>query len=239
MNSGYMKSLLSPSGRLRAAINLGNPVLAQQGNDGELTGVSVALAHGIAERLNLPLDITCFSHAKQAFEAVAQDAVNIAFLAVDLSRAEQVAFSRPYLKIEGTYIVNRNSAVTHSQELDAPLVTIAASKGSAYGLHLERTLTQARLIEVATMDKAVEALLSRSLDAVAGIRQSLDQLAVQQPQLRVLSDPFMEIRQAICVPKRTEPAIELIDSIIEDMTTSGALAAALKASGQSASILSA
>lgn len=42
---------LAPGGVLRAAINLGNPVLAQQDPDGSLHGVSVALAKALAEEL--------------------------------------------------------------------------------------------------------------------------------------------------------------------------------------------
>ena len=48
---------LAPGGVLRAAINFGNPVLAQKGQDGAPQGVSVALAKALAEELGVPLEM--------------------------------------------------------------------------------------------------------------------------------------------------------------------------------------
>ena len=49
---------LAPTGKLRAAINFGNPVLAAKDpSTGEARGVSVDLAHELARRLGVPLEI--------------------------------------------------------------------------------------------------------------------------------------------------------------------------------------
>ena len=45
-------SAFTPTGRLRAGINLGNPILAgKRADTGEVYGVSVDLARGFAQRL--------------------------------------------------------------------------------------------------------------------------------------------------------------------------------------------
>lgn len=49
---------LAPDGVLRAAINYGNPVLAQMGPDGEPQGASVALAEALAAELGVELQMT-------------------------------------------------------------------------------------------------------------------------------------------------------------------------------------
>src|SRR6478609_519751 len=55
------RAALAPSGRLRAAINYGNTVLAQKNEKtGALTGVSVVLARGLAQRLGVPIEIIEF-----------------------------------------------------------------------------------------------------------------------------------------------------------------------------------
>ncbi len=48
---------LAPTGKLRAAINFGNGVLAQKGPNGEPRGVSAELAAGLAKRLGVPLEL--------------------------------------------------------------------------------------------------------------------------------------------------------------------------------------
>jgi len=58
-------ALLAPTGRLRASINLGNPILAGlDAASGEPRGVSVDLARALAERLGVPLDLVTFPAAR-------------------------------------------------------------------------------------------------------------------------------------------------------------------------------
>ena len=54
---------LAPTGKVRAAINFGNGVLAQRGPNGEPRGVSVELAARLAERLGVPVDYVTFEAA--------------------------------------------------------------------------------------------------------------------------------------------------------------------------------
>ena len=79
---------LAPGGRLRVAINLGNPVLAQRvpGSAG-LQGVSVELARELAGRLRLPIDFLTYDGAGKVVDAVGKGAWDLAFLAIDPVRA--------------------------------------------------------------------------------------------------------------------------------------------------------
>src|SRR6202000_760615 len=56
---------LAPSGALRAAINLGNPVLAQ-GTSVAPTGVTVDIGREIAARLGLGVEFFCFHAARDS-----------------------------------------------------------------------------------------------------------------------------------------------------------------------------
>jgi polar amino acid transport system substrate-binding protein len=55
---------------LRAAINLGNPVLAQ-GDPAHPAGVTVDLARELAGRLGVPVSFVCFDAARRSLEALA------------------------------------------------------------------------------------------------------------------------------------------------------------------------
>jgi hypothetical protein len=60
---------LAPNGVLRAAINLGNPVLAQ-GTRAAPAGVTVDIARELAARLGVLVDLSCFAAARESFEAI-------------------------------------------------------------------------------------------------------------------------------------------------------------------------
>ncbi len=60
---------LAPTGKLRAAINYGNPVLAQKTASGEPGGVSVELARELGKRLGVPVGLVFFDAAGRVFEA--------------------------------------------------------------------------------------------------------------------------------------------------------------------------
>ena len=64
---------LAPEGVLRAAINFGNPVLAQRGEDGQPQGVSVALARALADELAVGLELITFDAAGKVFAALGDD----------------------------------------------------------------------------------------------------------------------------------------------------------------------
>jgi ABC-type amino acid transport substrate-binding protein len=99
---------LAPTGVLRASINLGNPVLAQ-GTPFEPAGVTVDIAREIGSRLGLPVELVCFDAARKSFEAMTSGRADICFLAIEAAREAEVAFTAPYVVIEGVYAVPAES----------------------------------------------------------------------------------------------------------------------------------
>src|SRR6478672_6030965 len=121
---------LAPSGVLRASINLGNPVLAQ-GTPDDPSGVTVDLAREVASRLEVPLELLCFDAARKSFEAMAGGRADLCFLAVDPARATEVAFTAPYVVIEGVYVVPVDSPVRSVADVDRDGVRVGVKHGSA------------------------------------------------------------------------------------------------------------
>ena len=79
-------ALFVPSGRLRVAINLGNPILA--GTDpatGAPTGVSVDLARAFADHLGvgMRLEMLVFDGAAKSVQALYEGSADIGFFAID------------------------------------------------------------------------------------------------------------------------------------------------------------
>lgn len=93
---------LAPTGQLRAAINFGNTALAQKDPaTGEARGVSVDLARELSWRLAVPLDIVPYDAAGKVAADATKNKWDVAFFAVEPQRAEDIAFSAPYVIIEG------------------------------------------------------------------------------------------------------------------------------------------
>ncbi|PHN26491.1 ABC transporter substrate-binding protein [Pseudomonas sp. ICMP 561] len=223
---------LAPDGVLRAAINFGNPVLAQQAADGSPQGVSVQLAKALAEELGVRLEMVTFDAAGKVFAALEQAAWSVAFLAIEPVRAEQIAFSDPYVAIEGTYLVAADSAFREVDDLDRSGLRLAVGKGAAYDLYLSRTLQHAELHRAETSAAAVDLFLKQGLDAAAGVRQPLEKFAAAHSGYRVLEGAFTSIRQAIAVPRQHVAGAEFVQRFIERQKANGFVRQALDATGQ-------
>jgi polar amino acid transport system substrate-binding protein len=227
---------LAPTGKLRVAINFGNPVLAQRGQDGEPRGVSAALARELGKRLNVPIDFVTFEEAGKVAEAASQNRWDIAFLAIDPTRAVAIEFTPPYVLIEGTYLTPASSPLQSVEEVDRNDVRIAVAENSAYDLYLTRTLRHAKLVRGSNSAAAVAAFEQGQVDVLAGVRQPLDTYARSHPGTRVMEGRFMGIQQAMCSPKGRETGAAFLREFIEEMKRSGFVAKALAESGQSATV---
>ncbi len=189
MNLTAIAADLAPTGRLRASINLGNPVLAQ-GTHAEPTGVTVDLAREVAARLDLPLELVTFNAAKDSYNAMAEGRADLCFLAVDPARERDVAFTAPYVVIQGVYAVPAASPIDTSEDVDRTGTTVGVKDGSAYDLFLTRTLQHAEVVRGSDHTTAFE---EHDVDVTAGIRGPLGEYAATHG-LRVLEPHFMEIR---------------------------------------------
>lgn len=223
-----IRAALAPTGRLRAAINYGNVVLAQRGPAGELGGISVDLARELAARLDLPLDLVPFDAAGKVTASAGQDAWDVAFLAVDPVRAGEIDFTSPYVQIEGTYLVREDSPVRAIDEADREGAQIAVGRGSAYDLFLTRAVQRASLVRATTSADAVQLFVDQKLDAAAGVRQPLVLFAKANPGYRVIEGRFMSIDQAMGVPRGRPEALGFLSDYVEEMKASGFVAAALE-----------
>jgi polar amino acid transport system substrate-binding protein len=224
---------LAPDGVLRAAINFGNPVLAQQRDDGSAQGVSVALATALAQELGVDLQLITFDAAGKVFAALENRAWNVAFLAIEPVREQQIAFSEPYVIIEGTYLVPADTPYACVNDLDQPGLTLAVGKGAAYDLFLSRTLKHAQLERADTSAGAVDLFIEKRLDAAAGVRQPLTKVAAGNPAYRVLDDAFTSIRQAMAVPRGHDAGAAFVRDFVERKKAEGFVRTALVESGQS------
>ena len=232
-------TVIAPKGPLRASINLGNPILAHAGAAGGAPGgVSVDLAHELARRLGRALEFLVFETAAQSVQAVREEHADIGFFAVDPQRGEGIAFSAPYLLIEGSYLVRADSPLTDNAEVDRPGTRVVVGQGSAYDLLLTRTLHAATIERAPSSPAVVDHFVAVQADVAAGVRQQLEADAGRLGGLRLLPGRFMLIQQAMGLPSgRGAAAAAWLAEFVEDMKARGVVAAALARHGiQGASV---
>ena len=220
---------LAPAGRLRAAINVANPVLVQTDSSGAPGGVTVDLARELARRLGVALDPVVIDGAGKSFEAVKAANCDIGFLAVEPARSADIDFTAPYVIIEGVYAVRADSALKANADVDRAGVRVAVNKGAAYDLYLTRSLKHAALVRA---ESAFDVFKRDGLDVVAGVKQAVVRLAQANPGVRVLDGRFMEIQQAMCLPKGRDAAARYLRGFVEEMKASGFVAEALRRANQ-------
>lgn len=213
----------TPTGKLRASINLGNPILANRDPiTQQPVGVSIDLANAFAQRLGVEAEFVVFDTAAKSVEAVTLENADIGFFAIDPSRGESITFTAAYVLIEGSYMVRTDSSIQNNEEVDKAGRRVTVGKGSAYDLFLTRELKHAEIVRAPSSPTVVDVFVEQSLDVAAGVRQQLEADAQRFPNLRLLPGRFMVIQQAMGLPKsRGEPAAEILRHFVEDMKTTG------------------
>lgn len=226
-------SVFAPTGKLRASINTGNPILASiDSATGRPRGVSIDLAQGFAERLGVGLELVVFDTAGKSVEAVAAQEADIGFFAIDPRRGEHIAFTPPYVLIEGSYLVRTDSPLQSNEEVDRAGRTVVVGKGSAYDLHLTRELKAATIVRAPSSPAVVDHFLETGSEVAAGVRQQIEADAARIGGLRLLPGRFMVIRQAMGCPRSRGPeAAAELARYVEEMKASGFVASALARHG--------
>jgi polar amino acid transport system substrate-binding protein len=226
-------STFTPAGHLRASINLGNPILANRDPaTNEPFGVSVDLAHEFARRLGVEIELVVLETAGKSVETVKNEQADIGFFAIDPLRGEGILFTKPYVLIEGSYLVKNESPLQSNEDVDRAEHQITVGKGSAYDLFLTRELKNAQILRAPSSPAVVDTFLSENADVAAGVKQQLESDARRLPGMRLLPGRFMVIEQAMGTPKsRGQQALEVLADFVEEMKQSGFVAEALRRHG--------
>lgn len=220
-----IKSVLAPSGVLRAGINMSNFLLVSQRTpEGGPAGVSPDMAAAIAAHLGLPIQYVPYANPGLLADAATTDEWDIALIGAEPQRAEVIAFTHAYAEIEATYLVPAGSPLKRLDDVDAAGVRIAVAERTAYGLWLDRNIRHAELVHAAGLDGSLKTFTEGRLDALAGLRPRLMADAETLPGARVLEGRFMAVQQAIGVPRAKAAAVDHLARFVEAARRDGFVA---------------
>jgi len=216
---------LAPTGVLRAGINMSNFLLVTgKSETGDPQGVSPDMAAEIARRLGVPLKLVPFKSPGELADVAGKDAWDIGLIGAEPQRAETIAFTPAYVEIEATYLVPAGSPIQTIAEVDRPGVRIAVTGRSAYGLWLDRNITQAELVRSDTLDTALDQFVRDKLDALAGLRPRLLTDVQKLPGARILDGQFSAVQQAVGTARKNRAGAEFLRTVVEEAKASGLVA---------------
>jgi polar amino acid transport system substrate-binding protein len=224
---------LASTGKLRVGLILSNQVLVTKDpSTGELRGVTINLGKALAQRLGVPFEPIGYANPAALVKSFGANEWDIAFLAFDPARAQQVDFSPPYMEVDNTYLVTAKSKVGTVELADQPGVTIAVPERSAPDLFLSRNLKSAKVMRVpGGVDAAIEALKSGKADAYAENAHMLSLYADRLPGARVLEGRYTVIQHAVATPKGKMTASEYMKTFVEEAKSDGTVAEAIRVAG--------
>ncbi|WP_270934699.1 transporter substrate-binding domain-containing protein [Falsiroseomonas oryzae] len=227
---------LAPTGRLRAALIVSNPVLVRRDPAaGTLGGVSVELATALAVRIGVPFEPVPYANpARYAESLSAEIPWDVGFAARDPARGQFLDFSPDFMHVDNVFLVPAGSGLSAASDIDRPGVRVAVPQGSAPDLFLTRTLRMAGLVRVpGGADQAVEVLASGRADAYGENAHLLHDVMGRLPTGgRILDGRFNVVRMAVAVPKGRGPeALQEVGRFVASARRDGTVARAIGRAG--------
>jgi polar amino acid transport system substrate-binding protein len=233
--SEEVRAAFMPTGRLRAAMNFSNTVIARRDRgDGEPGGVTAALARELAQRLVAELVFLDYVSPGAVVDAIRAGEADICFLGIEPARREVIDFTAPYVLIESCFVARADGPIRDSGQVDRDGVTVVTRARAAYDLYLSRNLKAAKVLPIP--DGELDAFVAGQGDVASGIRPMLEDYFAGRPGFRILEPPFAAVGQAMGLAKGRAPAFAWLEAFVEELKASGFVEEALKESGSRATV---
>lgn len=215
---------LTPQGKLRVGVNLGNFLLVQKNADGSIRGIVPDLAQELAKRLGVEAELRKYEKVGEVADGAKKGEWDVAFIGAEPQRAAEIDFSAPYVEIEANYLVPAGSPIRSMDQVDRQGVRIAVANRAAYHLWLERNIKHATLVTGDSIDGSYQVFLKDKLDVLAGLKPKLMEDLAKLPGARILDGRFMSVQQAIGTPKGRPEGAAYLRAFAEDVKASGLVA---------------
>jgi polar amino acid transport system substrate-binding protein len=223
---------LAPTGVLRAAINMGNFLLVTgKAPNGDPTGVSPDMALAIGARLGVPVKFIPYARPGEIADDAEKGVWDIGNIGAEPQRAAVISFTAAYAEIEATYLIPAGSPIRSIAEVDQPGKRCAVTARSAYGLWLENNYKKGELVQFDNAEAALKAFDGEKMDAYAGLRPGLIDVAQARPGSRILDGQFTAVQQAVGTPKQNAAGFEFLKAFVEEAKQAGIVASFIEREG--------
>jgi polar amino acid transport system substrate-binding protein len=220
------RQALAPTGRLRVALQLANPLNVIEDAASGQVGVGLDLGKELAQRLGVPFEPVFYPSVGALLGS--PGAWDVAFVGFSPARAQDWDFTGLHVEVEFGYLVPAGSRISAMTEVDRPGVRIAVQQGSGPDVFFTGLLRSAILIRAASNPAALEVVRSGGADVMGSNKPVLFELSSQLPGSRVLEGRPGIDPHAMAMPKgRGEHASTYARQFIENAKAEGRVQAAI------------
>jgi polar amino acid transport system substrate-binding protein len=139
-----------------------------------------------------------------------------------------VDFAPPHIVVDLTFLVAPGSTIRSVAEADRAGVNIAAARGAATTLYLQREFKQAQVVQAENEPAAFNLIKEGKAQVYAQNRTMLLGLADNLPGARVLEDRFSAAEMSIALPKGRRAALAYVSEFVEQSKKSGTVQRAIE-----------
>ncbi|MBW2377949.1 MAG: transporter substrate-binding domain-containing protein [Deltaproteobacteria bacterium] len=216
------------SGTLRVGMSANQPPLNVKSKSGQMIGLEVDLANGLAYALGLELEIVQKPFG-QLLGALKKGKVDMVMSGVDITaaRTRDFLFVGPYL-LSGKSLVTTSKALAGAETVDdinTPDVTFVTLKNSTSQAFVKKNLPKATLILVDDYEKGVAMVIDGKASAMIADMPACALAVLRNPDagLVTLAEPLSVEPMGIAVSAKDTRFYNLIDNYIEAIEATGIL----------------
>ncbi len=228
-----VRQALSPTGKLRVALQLGNPLnLIRDSASGEMKGVGFDLGRELAQRMGVAFEPVLYPSVGALLDSGKSGAWDVAFVGFSPERAREWDFSALHVEVEFGYLIPGGSSISTMADVDRPGIRVAVQERSGPDVFFSRTLRNAVVIRASSNPGALEAVKSGRADVMGSIKPILFELSNQLPGSRVLDGRPGIDPHAMAMPKgRGDLGVAYARQFIQDAKSDGLVQAAIERAG--------
>lgn len=207
-----VRAELAPTGTIRIALveapTAGAFFVGRR--NGDPNGLTRDLGQALADRAEVPATFVVFPNSGEATEATRLGAVDVAFMPVDATRRDLLAFGPAYYDLESTYLVTGASGVTDVAGVDRDGFRVVGIAGTTTIRASARTLTKTQPQPVPSVADAIAMMKDGRADAFALSRDTLAPVLPQVPGSRIVTGGFQQTSVSVAVPKDRPAALGFV-----------------------------
>ena len=218
------------SGTLRVGMSADQPPLNVKGKSGQMLGLEVDLAKGLAYALGLELELVQKPFG-QLLPALKKGQVDMVISGVDITaaRTRDFLFVGPYL-LSGKSLVTTSKALAGAETVDDinhADVTFVTLKNSTSAAFVKKNVPKAKLVEVDNYEQAVSKVIDGSASAMIADLPACMLAILRNPDsdLITLEEPLSVEPMGIAVSAKDPRFYNLIDNYVDAIEATGILSA--------------
>ena len=225
---------LCPTGTLRVGVVSApaqTALFVVLDGSGAPQGVTVDVSIKLARKIGVPVEFVVAPNTGELTDAMVAGKIDISFMPVDDERKKRIDFGPAYAVVDSTYMATATSGISKIAEIDRPGVRVVAIAGTVTNRAVSRTLINATVTAVNSVDDAMEMLRTARAEAFALSRDALPPFVAKLPGSRIVDGAFQQTSIAIALPKERPGALRYMTAFMQEAKSSGLIRSALDKAG--------